>query len=167
VKRGGLLVAVVVTAAACGNGAGSQDQADGSGTLAADSAQMAQFRVELIEADREFAAAVRDRGLGAWLSAFTPSGMMISEGTPHAGQEGIRQAVLPWFADSLFALTWEPTLSAVSRSGDLGYTIGSYEVTAEGDSGPVTGSGTYLTVWRRQSDGTWKVEADIGNPAGQ
>jgi ketosteroid isomerase-like protein len=128
---------------------------------------MAELKVELIEADRAFAAAVRDRGLGAWLAAFAPFGMMVSEGATHVGREGIRRAALPWFADSLFALAWDPTFSAVSRSGDLGYTVRSYEVTAEGDDGPVTGTGTYLTVWRRQPDGSWKVEADIGNPAGE
>jgi ketosteroid isomerase-like protein len=25
--------------------------------------------------------------------------------------------------------------------------------------------GNYVTLWRRQSDGTWKVAADIGNQA--
>ena len=166
-RQGIVVGAVIVAAAACGVGSESQDQVDDFSVGPADSARMAELQAELIEADRAFAASVRDHGLGAWLSTFTPSGMMISDGTVHAGQEGIRQAVLPWFADSLFAFTWEPTFSAVSRSGDLGYTVGSYEVTAEGDAGPVTGTGTYLTVWRRQPDGTWKVEADIGNPVGE
>ncbi|MFQ5530466.1 MAG: YybH family protein [Gemmatimonadota bacterium] len=163
-KRRGVLLAVAIGAAACGAGSESSDGAASSDRPAGDSARMAQYRVELIEADREFLAAVRTRGLGAWLQAFAPDGMMISGGASHAGQEGIRQAVLPLFADPLFDITWDPQLSAVSASGDLGYTVGTYEMTAEGEAGAAEFRGTYLTVWRRQPDGTWKVEADIGNP---
>jgi ketosteroid isomerase-like protein len=54
----------------------------------------------------------------------------------------------------------------VAASGDVGYTLGHWESvlkTPAGDS--VLGRGNYLTIWRRQSDGTWKVSADIGNQA--
>ena len=47
---------------------------------------------------------------------------------------------------------------------DLGYTVGRYEARRGGPGGEVSvSSGTYLTVWQRQSDGTWKVLADLGN----
>jgi len=165
VKRVGWLVAVVVAAGACGMSGESSDREAGSGALAGDSTQIAQWRAELIEADRRFEASVRSRGLGAWLQAFAPDGMMISGGASHPGEEGIRRAVLPLFADSLFEISWDPSLSMVSQSGDLGYTVGTYESTTSGESGPVEHTGTYLTVWRRQVDGTWMVEADIGNPS--
>ena len=49
----------------------------------------------------------------------------------------------------------------MGADGTLGYTWGRYRVEA-GDS--ITGRGRYLTVWRRQPDGSWKVDADIGSP---
>jgi ketosteroid isomerase-like protein len=44
-------------------------------------------------------------------------------------------------------------------SGDLGYTWGHYKITTDGE----TKHGKYMTVWHRESDGTWKVIADMGN----
>ena len=62
-----------------------------------------------------------------------------------------------------FALAWEPTEAVVAKSGELGYTVGTSEFTVNGpDGNPVTTSGKYLTVWRKQS-GEWMVTADIFN----
>jgi ketosteroid isomerase-like protein len=73
--------------------------------------------------------------------------------------------MLAVFADTSFHLTWDPTFAAVSSSGDLGYTVGTRESSRRVGAEQVVDRGTYLTVWRRQEDGSWKVEADIGNPA--
>ena len=165
--RGALFIAAAVVTTACGVGSDSDAGGQGFGSVAGDSALLAQWKVELIEADHEFERAVQKSGLGAWLQAFGSDGMMISGGTVNAGQEGIRQAVLPLFADSAFEIHWVPGFAAVSSTGDLGYTIGTYEMTTSGEDGPVAQDGAYLTVWRRQPNGSWKVEADIGNPRDQ
>lgn len=57
---------------------------------------------------------------------------------------------------------WQPTKADVSRSGDLGYSYGTYEVKA-GD-GKAAESGNYLRIWKRQNDGKWKVVLDLLNP---
>ncbi len=164
--RGTLFIMAAVVTAACGAGADSAAGGQADGWVAGDSAQMERWRVELIEADRGFEQRVQKTGLGAWLHAFGSGGMMISGGAVHAGQEGIRQAVLPLFADPAFEMTWDPTFASVG-SGNLGYTVGTYEMTLTGEDGPVTESGAYLTIWRRTEDGAWHVEADIGSPGDQ
>jgi ketosteroid isomerase-like protein len=56
-------------------------------------------------------------------------------------------------------MTWRPTEGDIAASGDLGYTIGRWEFTgAEGSA-----RGSYVTIWRRQPDGSWKVVVDIGD----
>lgn len=167
IMRGALFIAAAVVTTACGAGSDSDAGGQGFGSVVGDSALLAQWKVELIEADREFTQLMQTAGPGAWLQAFGSDGMMISEGAVHAGQEGIRRAVLPLFADPVFEIHRVPGFAAVSSTGDLGYTIGTYDMTTSGDDGPVTRNGTYLTVWRRQPNGSWKVEADIGNPGGQ
>ena len=57
-------------------------------------------------------------------------------------------------------LTWAPDAAEVSASGDLGYTIGTYRRTAGGK----TGTGSYVTIWKKSSDGAWRVAVDIGTP---
>lgn len=62
------------------------------------------------------------------------------------------------------ALTWRPVFGSVAASGDLGFTIGEYIATGRGPSGAaVQRFGKYLTVWQRQSDGTWKFVVDGEN----
>lgn len=119
---------------------------------------------ELIDADRRFAASVQRSGLAGWITAFAPSGRMITDGQSYVGPEGIRRVMLPAFADTTFSITWDPNYAEVAASGDLGYTVGRYERTSRVEDETVVDSGTYLTVWRRQEDGSWKVKADIGNP---
>jgi hypothetical protein len=47
----------------------------------------------------------------------------------------------------------------VAASGDIGHTVGTYEVTMGG----VTEKGKYVTAWKKQTDGSWKVTDDIFN----
>ena len=62
-------------------------------------------------------------------------------------------------------LMWEPIKVDVSADGTLGYTWGRYDFTNKGQDGkPVTQSGIYLTVWKRQADGKWRYVFD-GAPA--
>ena len=63
-----------------------------------------------------------------------------------------------------FALSWQLTKAEASRGGDLGYTVGTYVLTLHDPKGePVTDRGKYVTVWKKQADGSWKVAADIFN----
>ena len=63
------------------------------------------------------------------------------------------------------SLAWHPVYASAAGSGDLGFTIGDYLLTARGPSGAaVQRVGKYLTVWKRQKDGVWKFVIDGGNP---
>jgi ketosteroid isomerase-like protein len=49
----------------------------------------------------------------------------------------------------------------VSLAGDLGYTTGPVVLTDNAQKNPPRYS-YYFSVWRKQSDGNWKVELDLG-----
>ena len=52
----------------------------------------------------------------------------------------------------------------VSKSGDLAYSMGTYLSTMRGENGQlVTEPGKWLSVWRRQADGSWLVVAATYN----
>jgi ketosteroid isomerase-like protein len=52
----------------------------------------------------------------------------------------------------------------VSKSGDLGFTAGTYEDSFRGPGGTlVTEKGKYLCTWAKQGDGTWKATHDMWN----
>ena len=59
-------------------------------------------------------------------------------------------------------LTWEPIHAEVSSAGDLGFTTGPWEYRQTNPSDTAVAFGDYVSVWRKQSSGVWKVIADIG-----
>ncbi len=63
-------------------------------------------------------------------------------------------------SDTSFILSWEPIYAKISGSGDLGYTYGTYTSTVRA-TGEIS-KGTYVTVWEKQADGTWKFVLDTG-----
>lgn len=79
-----------------------------------------------------------------------------------------KEAIQRWMSNLMatpgYALSWEPTKVGVSASGDLGYTTGVYQLKLTGPKGnPVSDHGKYLTVWKKQHDGSWRAVADTFN----
>lgn len=63
------------------------------------------------------------------------------------------------------SLVWQPDYTWVAGSRDLAFTIGETTFTGRGASGAaIQRLGKYLTVWKRQSDDTWKFVVDGGSP---
>ena len=81
-----------------------------------------------------------------------------------SGKESIRKMVGEMFAMPGFAIKWQPTKVEVARSGDFGYSLGTYELSINDPKGtPVADRGKYATVWKKQPDGSWKVAVDMFN----
>ncbi len=81
------------------------------------------------------------------------------------GKDAIRAFYQAVFSNPEFLLSWQPTRAEMFPSGDTGYTTGRYELhTKDVKGGLVVRRGSYLTVWRKQQDGSWKVLADGGAP---
>lgn len=59
-------------------------------------------------------------------------------------------------ANSENGVSWTPNLAKVSRSGDLGFTTGPYEV-----DGTDKKYGQYLSIWKSEN-GKWKLAIDLG-----
>jgi uncharacterized protein (TIGR02246 family) len=81
------------------------------------------------------------------------------------GSDNIKVALKPMLADPNFALTFQSTRAEASKGGDFVYTVGTYSMTMSGpkDKTAVTDKGKYLTVFKKQADGSWKAVADMMN----
>jgi uncharacterized protein (TIGR02246 family) len=79
------------------------------------------------------------------------------------GKDAIRAAFKPMFDDPNFALAFQASRVEVAKSADLGYTQGTYTltITEPRTKKPVTDKGKYVTTYKKQADGTWKVVADM------
>jgi ketosteroid isomerase-like protein len=116
----------------------------------------------LLKVDTEFSKMSIEQGAAeAFYYYFAEDGMQIRpNGDPVVGKETIREQLT---STQKFTLKWEPKTAVVSKLGDLGYTWGTYKTIIEvQDSSELERTGKYLTVWKKQSNGSWKVIADIG-----
>lgn len=123
-------------------------------------------REALLKADRDFDKATAERGIDGWVSFFAEDGAMFPDRQNIVtGKDAIRRLMTPTLVPGS-SLRWQPTRAEVARSGDLGYTYGAStfkSIDAEGK--PLTRYGKYVTIWKKQADGSWKVALDIGNSA--
>ncbi len=68
------------------------------------------------------------------------------------------------FADSTYNISWKTTHAEVAKSGELGYTSGTYEESMRGPEARMMAvKGKYVCVWAKQADGGWKAVQDIWN----
>lgn len=107
-------------------------------------------------------AAYRARDAGSVVAGYAPDAAVIVAGQPPAvGLDSIRAAVERITSDPAFSISLENRKTAVG--GDLAYTRGLYRITySEPGSGRTAHEeGQYLTVFRRQPDGSWKVAEDV------
>jgi ketosteroid isomerase-like protein len=65
---------------------------------------------------------------------------------------------------AIAVLDWAPSDAVSTLSGDLGYTDGMFSVQLT-RTGQVVARGTYLTVFQRQPDGSWKWILANSNPS--
>ena len=119
-------------------------------------------KVLLFDLDARLAKDVRERGGAAFADWFAPDAVALNNGqSPLIGLVAIAKSA-NW-DPKVYQLTWTPTDAQMGPSGDMGYTWGHFEGHSKDAAGnPVTTSGRYITVWRKQADGSWKVALDAG-----
>lgn len=76
-----------------------------------------------------------------------------------------KKAVGEYFANrKLTAVAWEGIDGGVSRSGELAYSYGRYELEIQDDGKDRTEKGYFTHVWKRDAEGVWKLVADVTSP---
>lgn len=109
----------------------------------------------LLEAERAFSELSLTQGMHQAFLTYLADDAIIFRPGPVEGKK--------WYAErgeTPGTLTWWPIFAEVSRAGDLGYTTGPWDFTKEGDESIEYGH--YVSVWRKQPNGSWRVVLDIG-----
>ena len=90
--------------------------------------------------------------------------LMIPGAPLMKGKDAIKAGFKPMTADTNLALTFSASSVAVSK--DIAYTQGSYTLTStDGKTKkPVSEKGSYVTIYKKQADGSWKAIEDINAP---
>lgn len=115
--------------------------------------------------DVEFSDFSKSKGMKeAFLSYADKNGVLLRPNMmPVVGYDNIKKFLEE--GNTEFTLTWTPLFADVSSSLDLGYTYGTYELTFKDEAGlSQLRKGTYISIWKKQADGSWKFVLDTGNP---
>jgi ketosteroid isomerase-like protein len=118
----------------------------------------------MADTEREFAKAATAKGWrDAFLEFFADDAVAFTPDVVPAKDRLRKQPSTPF---SEFELVWEPRTGDVAASGDLGWLTGpstsiNHKANPKApDAGPR--HGCYLSIWRRQPDGRWRVIVDVG-----
>jgi ketosteroid isomerase-like protein len=123
---------------------------------------------ELADAERAFAARAQEVSvLQAFMEYFADDAVGFETGQPASAQAEMRkQQVKPRDPNLLF--WWEPRHGDIAASGDLGWLTGPARFGRRDAEPSKVRHGNYASIWKRQSDGRFKVIIDIGSdPPGE
>jgi len=95
---------------------------------------------------------------------YTDDATLMAPGAPPAsGRTAIQGVLKSMLADPALSLKFQASRVEVASAGDVGWTQGSYQMTL---TDPATNkvvhdAGSYVTTYKKQSDGSWKAVSDI------
>ena len=118
---------------------------------------------QIMETDRAFSRLSEEKGMKqAFLEYIDSNGVLLRPGHfPLMGADAIDYLIQQ--NDSTYSLKWEPKSGVVAESGEMGYTYGIYVL--QPSIKDTLLYGTYVSIWKKQSDGNWKFVLDTGNEA--
>jgi uncharacterized protein (TIGR02246 family) len=116
------------------------------------------------DADAQWAKTAGANDLEGTVAYYTDDASMLSPNAPIAtGKQAIRAAWASLLNPDV-TVSWQVTKAEAARSGDLAYVVGVYQITPKNPKGqPMADTGKLVEVWKKQSDGKWKVVEDIFN----
>ena len=120
----------------------------------------------LREAQAAAIEAFASKNADQMVSAYSAEANLMFPNSPILHGEDLRTAIKALAADPNFSIRFSTDKAEVAKSGEVGYTRGTYTMTM---SDPKTKKalrekGKYVTIYARQPDGSWKMIEDIDNP---
>ncbi len=118
-------------------------------------------RERLVATDKAFSSMSAEKGMKtAFIEYIDSNGILLKPGhMPIIGANAIDYLIQQ--NDTSYTLTWRPQHAIVASSADLGYTYGIYSLQPKTEDTVLYG--TYVSIWKKQSDSTWKFVLDSGN----
>lgn len=123
-------------------------------------------RDAVICAETGFSRAAEARDLDAFLSFVDPGARFVANDIVR-GHEAIAEMWSGTFKPDGTQMRWRPNKVAVTADGKLAISRGPFRSIRTDDEGKVIESwGNYISTWRLNDDGEWKVVFDTGGDYG-
>lgn len=116
---------------------------------------------EMVETEHAFAKMSEDSGTREAFMEFIAEDGILFRPRAVAGKQWMRDHPAP-ASDKRPLLSWQPVFAEVAGSGDMGYTTGPWELKNDINDPTPAAFGAFITVWKKQADGSWKFAIDLG-----
>ncbi|MEO5989530.1 MAG: nuclear transport factor 2 family protein [Candidatus Eisenbacteria bacterium] len=111
----------------------------------------------LVESEHAFAAMAKAQGIrAAFVEWLAPTGVIFRPG-PVLGRKSYESRPA-----GPGRLAWDPDHAVMSASGDMGWTTGPWTFRTDSSQIEPVAYGQFVTVWRKQADGSWRAAIDAG-----
>ena len=116
---------------------------------------------EMVRTEQAFSKMAEEKtAREAFMAYIADDGLLFRPGAVNGKKWMIEHPVPP--SDKKPLLAWQPSFAGMAASGDMGYTTGPWESKADRKDPKPSGYGHFVTVWKKQPDGSWKWVVDIG-----
>lgn len=125
----------------------------------------AKQKREVAAMEDAFCAMAKEKGVLAAFQHFAAPDVAFIDTDPRKfrGPAAVQERMGSFPAGA--SLTWSAHFTDVSADGTLGYNYGRYEIRGPGPDGKErVGGGWFLSIWKKQPDGSWKYVMDTGAP---
>ena len=117
-------------------------------------AQLSNGQVSsLVAAENYFAGLAKEKGIDRAFLAVSDDETIVFRPEPVKAVDFFKKR-----NEAEGELSWQPTFAKISRSGDWGFTTGPFEYKI----GDKSSYGDYVSVWKANHKGVWKLALDLG-----
>jgi ketosteroid isomerase-like protein len=129
--------------------------------MVAMSAQAQSALLDMVKTEQAFSKMAEEKNArDAFVEFIADDGLLFRPGAVN-GKKWMQEHPVP-ASDKNPLLAWQPAFAGMSVSGDMGFTTGPWEFKADRSDEKPSGYGDFVTVWKKQADGTWKFVVDLG-----
>jgi ketosteroid isomerase-like protein len=115
----------------------------------------------MVATELAFARMAKEQGIRPSFMAFIAEDGILFRPRAVKGKQWMIANPIP-ASDKHPLLSWYPAIADIALAGDMGYTTGPWEFRQDISDAKAVAFGNFLTVWKKQADGSWKFAIDLG-----
>lgn len=121
---------------------------------------------KVMQLSKEWSQAASAGDVEKIVSYWAEDAVVMSAGQPVLnGKQAIRKMVEDSYKMPGFRISWQPQSVVVSECGDMAYLLENSQISFTDSTGKLqTINNKAVSIWRKQSDGSWKNAVDMSTP---
>lgn len=118
---------------------------------------------DMVKTEQAFSKMAEEKNTrDAFLAFIADDGLLFRPGAVNGKKWMLEHPGPPPPTDKKPLLAWQPAYAGMAASGDMGFSTGPWEAKADIKDEKPQGYGHFMTVWKKQADGSWKFVVDLG-----